>query len=91
MSVSRQLITSVIIVLLATGGWYIFSIRDDILLGSPEASSGESVGKSGGRRGGQAGGGPRRGGVVPVVTAQVALIVAALKFVQSERSLRPRR
>lgn len=73
MSVSRQLITSLIIILLATGSWYVFSVRDDIFGGTPAFSSGGSPNGAEGRRGGRVGGAPGRGGAVPVVTARVGV------------------
>jgi RND family efflux transporter MFP subunit len=73
MSVTKQIAISLLVVLLALGGWYVLGNRA-ALSGAPASANGESPrgnGQSGGGGGGQ-GGGFSRGGNVPVVTARVA-------------------
>jgi RND family efflux transporter MFP subunit len=69
MSVTKQIAISLLVVLLALGGWYMVGNRA-ALSGAPASANGESP-----RGNGQSGGGGgsfSRGGNVPVVTARVA-------------------
>jgi RND family efflux transporter MFP subunit len=70
MSLSRQILLSLFVVLLAAGGWYGLNHRDD-LSGSATMATGESPAGGKGRGGGEGGNSPARGGGVPVVTARV--------------------
>ena len=70
MSLSRQILLSLLVVLLAAGGWYGLNHRDDLFGGGAAMATGESP--AGGRGSGAEGGNsPARGGGVPVVTALV--------------------
>jgi RND family efflux transporter MFP subunit len=72
MSVTKQIAISLLVVLLALGGWYVLGNRA-ALSGAPASANGESPrgnGQSGGGSGGGQGG-FSRGGDVPVVTARV--------------------
>ena len=69
MSLSRQILLSLLVVLIAAGGWYVLNHRAD-LSGGAAMATGESP--TGGRgRGGEGGNSAGRGGSVPVVTARV--------------------
>jgi RND family efflux transporter MFP subunit len=68
MSVPKQILLSILVVLLAAGGWYAFTYRGDFPAGAPTTATGDSP--SGGA-GAQNGGERVRGGSVPVVTATV--------------------
>jgi RND family efflux transporter MFP subunit len=71
MSVTKQFAISLLVVLVAVGGWYLASHRD-ALFGNEAAGPGESArANGGGGQGGGGGGGFSRGGNVPVVTARV--------------------
>jgi RND family efflux transporter MFP subunit len=73
MSVTKQIAVSLLVVLLAVGGWYVIGNRA-AFFGGATVASGESPrgnGQSGGGPGGGQGGGLSRGGSVPVVTAEV--------------------
>lgn len=71
MSVSRQILLSILVVLLAAGGWYAIEHRDELFGGVTAATSGESP-AVGGDRGGS-GRSARGGGDVPVITARVGV------------------
>jgi RND family efflux transporter MFP subunit len=73
MKVSGQIGLSVVVVLVAVGGWYAYDHRDTLFGGSPAPAPGESAAAAGGARGG---GGARRGGDVPVVTARAGVDTA---------------
>jgi RND family efflux transporter MFP subunit len=68
MSVPRQILLSILVVLLAAGGWYAFSHRSEFFDTASTVAPGESPAV---KAGGQGGGARGRGGGVPVVTAPV--------------------
>jgi len=73
MSVSRQIISSLVIILVALGGWYAFGHREDIFGGAAALSPDESPNQAGGRRGGSRRDASGRGGAAPVATARVGI------------------
>lgn len=74
MSVSRQIFLSLLVVLIAAGGWYVIDNRSTLFGGATAAKSGESPTAGGGRSG--SGKASRGGGEVPVVTARVGVDAA---------------
>jgi RND family efflux transporter MFP subunit len=73
MTVSKQILLSIAVVLVAVGGWYLFGHSDWAFRGgAAPASDGQSA-ASGARPGGQAVGGARRAGDVPVIAARVGV------------------
>ena len=71
MSVSRQIILSLLVVLLAAGGWYLIDNRGELFGSASAVKTGESPTAGGGRGG--SGNPSKGGGQVPVVTAQVGV------------------
>lgn len=72
MKTSGQIGVSIVVVLIAVGGWYVYGHRDTLFGGSAVTASGESA-SVGGRPSGAPGGGGRRGGDAPVVTARAGV------------------
>lgn len=77
MSVSRQIIVSILIILFAVSGWYAFSHREVIFGDAAALATADSPNGPGGRRGGAGGDGSGRGGAVPVATALVGIDIDA--------------
>jgi RND family efflux transporter MFP subunit len=73
MSVSRQIIVSILIIVVALSGWYTFSHREEIFGGAVALATADSPRGPGGQRGGAGGEGSGRGGTVPVATALVGI------------------
>jgi RND family efflux transporter MFP subunit len=70
MKVSGQIGLSIVVVVVAVGGWYAYDHRDMLFGGSAAPAPGESATAAGGARGGAR---ARRGGDVPVVTVRAGV------------------
>lgn len=73
MTVFKQIILSIVVVLVAVGGWYAYDNRDLLLGGATGQAPAESAA---GQRRGPSGGGAMRGGDAPVVTARAEVDTA---------------
>lgn len=73
MSVYRQIISSLIIILVAVGGWYAFGYRGGNSDGAVASASSDSSRGARGGRGGPGRDSLRRNGAAPVVTARVGV------------------
>jgi RND family efflux transporter MFP subunit len=80
MSLSRQIVLSLLVVLFAAGGWYGLNHRDDLFGAGAARETGESPSGGNGRGGGEGGNSPSRGGAVPVVTARVGIDTAGTEI-----------
>lgn len=74
MKVSGQIGLSIVVVVVAVGGWYAYDHRDTLFGGSGAPTSEKSATAAGGARSGARGGGAsRRGDDVPVVTVRAGV------------------